>query len=166
MQWKQSGWKCLRIQQPVSFKAYPQSPYIMFELKTSLKQQKLNWDIPCVCVSLSLFHTPALHCTHILQRDAAFPSFHVRTHCTPILGFWDIIFCAPILGLWDRNRNHCSSCFFTEWICFKPTVCLIYQSFSCYTCKAHPHMIFQQAGNNPIGKLVSFFSLSFFGAFQ
>lgn len=26
MQWKQSGWKCLRIQQPVCFKAHPWSP--------------------------------------------------------------------------------------------------------------------------------------------
>lgn len=137
----------------------------MFELKASLEQQKINWGISRVCVSLSLFHTPVLHSAHIFQRDAAFPSFHVRAHCTPILGFWDTIFVLPF-WVCETETETTAVPVFAEWICFKPTVCLIYQSFSCYTCKAHPHMIFQQAGKSPIGKLVSFFSLSFFGAFQ
>ena len=107
-------------------------------------------------------HPPARHCAHVFQWDAAFPSFQLRKCCAPILGFWDNI---VVLPFWVRETETETAAVpvFAERICFNPTVCLIYRSFRCNTCKAHPHIIFQQAGKIPIGKWVSFFSLSFFG---
>lgn len=111
---------------------------------------------------MSSCHPPARHCAHIFQWDAAFPSFHVRICCAPISDSETIVFVLPFC-VCETETETAAVPVFAEWICFNPIVCLIYQSCSCNTCKANPHIIFQQAGKNPIEKWVSFFSLSFFG---
>lgn len=115
-----------------------------------------------MCPPPSLCHSPAQHCAHIFQWDAAFSSFMWEY---VVLPFWvsETIFFVLLFWVCETETETTAVPVFAEWICFNPIVCLIYRSLSCNTCKAHPHIIFQQAGKNPIGKLVSFFSLSFFG---